>query len=58
MQADERMRTGMKYRLQVVSSTDGRDRWLLVKGNGIERAWSAPKWLSLRSWLWRRRDAK
>lgn len=48
----------MKYKLQIASSTDGRDRWLLVKGNGIIRAWSAPKWLSLRSWLWKRRDAK
>lgn len=41
-------------KLQIVPATNGRDRWLLVRGNGIIKAWSAPKWLSLRSWLWKR----
>lgn len=45
----------MKYKLQIVPATSGNDRWLVVKGNGIIKAWSAPRWLSFRSFWWRHR---
>jgi hypothetical protein len=32
----------------VAPGTDGRDRWMIVVGNTIMRAWSAPRWLSWR----------
>jgi hypothetical protein len=40
--------------IQVVSSTDGRDRWLVGWNNTIRWAWSAPRFMSVQSWLWRR----
>ena len=35
-----------RRRLQIVPSTTGNDRWLLVDRNTIVWAWSAPKWMS------------
>jgi hypothetical protein len=40
--------------IQVVSSTDGKDRWLVGWDNTIRWAWSAPKWISYQSWRYRR----
>ena len=51
------MRAAMTLRrafIQVVSSTDGRDRWLVGWHNTIRWAWSAPKWISYQSWRYRR----
>lgn len=43
-----------RHGIMVVRGQDGRDRWLLVWKGSIRWGWSAPKWLSPVSWLWKR----
>ena len=40
--------------IKVAPSVDRRDRWMAGLGNTIYRAWSAPRWLSWRSWTYYR----